>query len=57
MAYALPTESIKKGCFVNLFPLTKKSFATMKVFSESIKNFWEGFISFYTSIYKEIKGW
>jgi len=27
----------------------------MKIFVESIRNFWEGFSSFYTSIYDEIK--
>jgi len=29
--------------------------ATMKIISESIRNFWEGFVSFYTSLYNEIK--
>jgi hypothetical protein len=29
----------------------------MKVITESIKNFWEGFVSFYTVLYKEIKNW
>jgi len=32
-------------------------FAFMKLLSESIRNFWEGFISFYTSIYNEMKSW
>jgi hypothetical protein len=27
----------------------------MKILVESIRNFWEGFSSFYTSIYDEIK--
>lgn len=31
--------------------------ATMKIISESIRNFWEGFVSFYTELYKEIKNW
>ena len=30
---------------------------TMKIISESIRSFWEGFVSFYTVIYKEIKNW
>ncbi len=30
---------------------------TMKIISESIRNFWEGFVSFYTVLYKEIKNW
>jgi hypothetical protein len=38
-------------CLINL-----KS-TTMKVISESIRNFWEGFVSFYTVIYKEVKKW
>ena len=29
----------------------------MKLLSESIKNFVEGFVSFYTSIYHEMKSW
>ena len=29
----------------------------MKLLSESIRNFLEGFISFYTSIYNEMKSW
>lgn len=29
----------------------------MKLLSESIKSFVEGFISFYTSIYHEMKSW
>ena len=29
----------------------------MKVISESIRNFWEGFVSFYTALYKEVKNW
>ena len=29
----------------------------MKLLNESIKNFCEGFISFYTSIYQEMKRW
>ncbi len=36
-------------CFINL-----KS-ATMKIITESIRNFLEGFVSFYTVLYKEIK--
>jgi hypothetical protein len=29
--------------------------AAMKIISESLRNFWEGFVSFYTGIYNEIK--
>lgn len=29
----------------------------MKLLSESIRNFWEGFISFYTTIFDEMKDW
>ena len=29
----------------------------MKVLVDSIRNFWEGFSSFYTAIYNEIKSW
>ena len=29
----------------------------MKIISESIRNFWEGFVSFYTVLYKEVKNW
>jgi len=29
----------------------------MKVFTESIKNIWEGFVSFYTGLYKQMKNW
>jgi len=29
----------------------------MKIISESVRNFWEGFVSFYTVLYKEIKNW
>jgi hypothetical protein len=29
----------------------------MKILSESLKNFWEGFVSFYTALYKELKNW
>jgi hypothetical protein len=29
----------------------------MKLVIESIRNFWEGFSSFYTSIYDEMKTW
>jgi hypothetical protein len=29
----------------------------MKLLSESIRNFFEGFTSFYTSIYQEMKKW
>jgi hypothetical protein len=29
----------------------------MKMLSESIRNFCEGFISFYTSIFDEMKSW
>jgi len=30
---------------------------TMKLLSESVRNFFEGFVSFYTSIYHEMKSW
>jgi hypothetical protein len=30
---------------------------TMKILSESIRHFFEGFASFYTSFYKEMKKW
>jgi len=29
----------------------------MKIVTESIRNFFEGFASFYTSIYDELKKW
>jgi hypothetical protein len=32
-------------------------FCIMKLLSESIKNFWEGFRSFYVSIYNQMKTW
>src|SRR5438094_8822758 len=32
-------------------------FCTMKLLSESIRNFWEGFCSFYKSIYRQMKSW
>lgn len=30
---------------------------TMKLLSESIRSFFEGFVSFFTLIYKELKSW
>jgi Flp pilus assembly pilin Flp len=30
---------------------------TMKILVESIRSFWEGFSSFYTTIYDEIRSW
>jgi len=41
---------------VDLYSQNHQS-ATMKIFSDSIRNFCEGFISFYTVLYKEIKSW
>jgi len=38
-------------------PLKIKAITNMKILVESIRNFWEGFSSFYTSIYEEIKSW
>jgi hypothetical protein len=29
----------------------------MKLIAESFKNFFEGFVSFYTSLYREMKSW
>jgi len=29
----------------------------MKIIFESIRNFWEGFVSFYTVLYKQVKNW
>ncbi len=29
----------------------------MKIFKESIQNFFEGFVSFYTYLYKEMRSW
>jgi hypothetical protein len=34
-----------------------KTILNMKLFSESIRSFWEGFASFYTNIYHGMKGW
>jgi hypothetical protein len=47
--------SIFKKC-VALYHDTLKP-ATMKLLSESIRSFFEGFVSFYTSIYNEMKTW
>jgi len=38
-------------CSINL------KLTTMKIITESIRNFLEGFVSFYTGLYKEIKNW
>ena len=40
-----------------LFCITKLKPATMKLLSESIRSFFEGFLSFYTSIFDEMKTW
>jgi hypothetical protein len=29
----------------------------MKIVTDTLRNFFEGFVSFYTSIYKELKSW
>ena len=29
----------------------------MKLVTEAIRNFWEGFISFYATVYKGLKSW
>ena len=29
----------------------------MKVILESIRSFWQGFVSFYAVLYKEVKNW
>jgi hypothetical protein len=41
----------KRSCFGVLIQ------TTMKLLSESIRNFAEGFASFYTSLYKEVMKW
>jgi hypothetical protein len=38
-------------CLINL------KTTTMKVISESLRSFWEGFVAFYTVLYKEVKNW
>jgi len=49
---------IKKiGCFAIRTFIQKTKSSAMKLLFESIKNFWEGFISFYTTIFKELKSW
>jgi hypothetical protein len=30
---------------------------TVKIITDSVRNFLEGFVSFYTVLYKEIKNW
>jgi hypothetical protein len=37
--------------------IKKKKIDVMKILFESIRNFWEGFISFYTSLYNLMKSW
>ena len=51
------TELLKKYLHSVVLPFNNFKPNTMKIISESIRSFWEGFVSFYTVIYKEIKNW
>ena len=50
-AVALHYTSILPAATINIKP------PFMKVLSESIRNFFEGFSSFYTTIYDKMKSW
>lgn len=57
-AFVQKNQSVPSVPFLetNLFSRSVIPF-TMKLLSESIRNFCEGFLSFYTSFYDEMKRW